>query len=350
MTKKNGRLLALYSAGHFLVDMACGFLLLTLPFPNGDRLLLLLLYNFCAFALQMPFGLIVDRLNRNGLVAAAGLLLTSVSFWCSAAPILCATVLGLGNCLYHIGGGVDVLGYSDRKQWILGVFISPGAIGLFLGTLLSGHHILTIRTGGLILLLLSTAIIVGIHATHSLKKASGNATLSIRPTGRAPLIAILLLFLVVILRSYVGITLYTPWKSGILLPLLAVLGLATGKAAGGFLADRFGARRTALVSLALCSILFLFMENAVCGIVAIFLFNMTMPLTLFAMAGIFPGAHGFAFGTLTFALFLGCVPTFLSLPIPFQGRAWFHALEAVVSLILLIAGLWACRERENCNA
>ncbi len=345
LMKRTGRLLAVYACGHFLVDLSCAFLLLSLSPSGGDRLPVILLYNLCAFALQMPLGLLADRLDRNGAVASAGLVLTSAACLCRSFPLLCAVVLGLGNALYHVGGGVDVLTFSDRKGWMLGVFVSPGAIGLFLGTLLSAHRILPLPMLSLILGVLSAAVIVGLHLARPLGGPSGNADFSIRPTGRAPALAAFCLFLVVILRSYVGVTLHTPWKNGLLLSLLAVLGLAFGKAAGGFLADRFGEMRTAVVSLAICSVLFLFSENAVCGIAAIFLFNMTMPLTLFAMARLFPGARGFAFGALTFALFLGCVPTFLSLPTPFSEQVWFHALEAAVSLILLTVGLTACRER-----
>ena len=37
----------------------------------------------------------------------------------------------------------------------------------------------------------------------------------------------------------------------------------------------------------------------VCGTLAVFLFNMTMPITLWAAARLLPGAKGFAFGLLT---------------------------------------------------
>ena len=33
----------------------------------------------------------------------------------------------------------------------------------------------------------------------------------------------------------------------------------------------------------------------------------------------------------------------LSLPVPFAGEGWWYAAEAILSLILLVAGLLACR-------
>lgn len=338
-------LLALYSAGHFLVDLTCAFLLLTVTAVAGETSwLCLLLYNFCAFALQMPAGLCADRWDRNAAVAVAGFGLTLAAFAAVPIPLLCALLLGIGNCLYHVGGGVDVLHFSENQQWMLGVYVSPGAIGLFLGGLLAQKQLLSLPLGFAILLALTALIALGLHATHSLNKPSGNTPPSIEAKGRAPLVAVMLLLLVVVLRSYVGLTLAFPWKTGIW-SILAVLGVAFGKAAGGFLADRLGAVRASVASLSLCALLFLFSDHAVCGLLALFLFNMTMPLTLFAMARLFPGARGFAFGTLTFALFLGYLPTHLGLSAPFAGQAWWYAAEAVLSLVLLVAGLLACRER-----
>ena len=70
MTRKP--LLALYSIAHFWVDLSCAFLAFRFLSGSPDFLLCLLLYNFCAFALQMPLGIWADGLNRNGLLAAVG--------------------------------------------------------------------------------------------------------------------------------------------------------------------------------------------------------------------------------------------------------------------------------------
>jgi FSR family fosmidomycin resistance protein-like MFS transporter len=67
-----------------------------------------------------------------------------------------------------------------------------------------------------------------------------------------------------------------------------------------------------------------------------FLFNMTMPVTLWATAKIFPGAKGFAFGLLTFGLFLGFLPVYLGIEI---NAPRLFALFAAVSLALLWLGL-----------
>ena len=65
---------------------------------------------------------------------------------------------------------------------------------------------------------------------------------------------------------------------------------------------------------------------------------MTMPVTLWAMARVFPGAKAFAFGFLSFGLFLGFLPVYFSVNLPY-GMSWLYAAVAAASLLLLWAGL-----------
>ncbi len=345
LIRKQAQLLTFYSAGHFLVDLISAFLMisLTLSHPR-EGAFCLLAYNFCSFALQMPAGLVADRLDRNTAMAGAGLLLALFSLVLRPLPLLAAVTVGIGNCLYHVGGGVDVLHFSEKKQWMLGMYVSPGAIGLFLGGCLAREQTVSPLAVGLALLAAGLLLIGGLYKIHPFKRPSGNVPVDVTPVGSAPLLAFFSLFLVVALRSYAGLTQTFAWKSGTWV-VLAVLGLALGKAMGGFLADRFGALPTAAVTLSASAVLYAFSEHAVCGLLAVLLFNMTMPLTLFAMAELFPGARGFAFGTLTFALFLGYLPTWLGLPVPFAGRGWWYAIQALLSLLLLTAGLLAGRKK-----
>ena len=105
----------------------------------------------------------------------------------------------------------------------------------------------------------------------------------------------------------------------------------------GFLGDWLGMRRGAMVSLGMSGLLFLVSGNPLAGTAAVFLFNMTMPMTLWAAAKRLPGGKGFAFGTLTFALFLGFFPAYLGWELP--SGSVTYALGAVLSLVLLWMGL-----------
>ena len=82
--------------------------------------------------------------------------------------------------------------------------------------------------------------------------------------------------------------------------------------------------------------LFLFSAHAVAGAAAIFLFNMTMPITLHALAQRTPGCKGFSFGLLTFALFLGFVPVCLGLTSA-SGSGLLAGLCVLSALLMLPA-------------
>ena len=68
-----------------------------------------------------------------------------------------------------------------------------------------------------------------------------------------------------------------------------------------------------------------------------FLFNMTMPVTLGALGRMLPGVKGFAFGTLTLALFVGLVPI-IAVPSLAGLPPYIYSLAAILSAGLLHFG------------
>ena len=322
-------LLALYSLAHFWVDLSCALLAFRSLSASPDFALCLLLYNFCAFALQMPLGLLADRLDRNGAVAAAGCALVALAYTVPL-PLAAAVTAGVGNALFHLGGGIDTLNTGLDRSAALGIFVSPGAVGLFLGTLWGRGDAAPLWAGPVGLLVLAGAILWLCRRTFGSLR-SGNAPVEAEPAGGSwlPLVP---LFLVVVLRSWMGLGQSFPWKAAWGLPL--VLALALGKAAGGFLMDAVGPRRAAGWSLGLAVALYLLSGAPLPGLLAVFLFNMTMPMTLWAAAQLLPGAKGFGFGLLTFALFVGYLPVYLGWPAVF-GNVWACAAAAALSLALL---------------
>ena len=327
------RMAAVYSIAHFAVDFACAFLMFRSVSASPDWYLCVLLYNFFAFAAQMPLGLIADRLNRNRLLAAAGCIAAGAAYAFWKLPMAAAITAGIGNGMFHIGGGLEVLNMSEKKSAALGVFVSPGALGVYLGTLLG--------KGGAFspaLVLVSPVLAAGaIVAAHRTQPAAIDNTAFSLDCGRSHkiLLAALCMFFVVVLRSYVGLSSNFPWKIGGWATAV-VFAAAIGKTLGGFAADRFGARKTAVFSLGLSALLFMFPQAPLAGVAAVLFFNMSMPLTLWAMAKIFPGAKGFSFGLLTFALFLGFVPVYLGIGSPTPR---LFSAAAAISLLLLWAGL-----------
>ena len=98
--------------------------------------------------------------------------------------------------------------------------------------------------------------------------------------------------------------------------------------------DWLAPRRAAAATLALAAVLYLLSAFPLPGTLAVFLFNMTMPVTLWAVARVMPGAKGFGFGLLTFALFLGFLPVSLGWPSVLTGPVSCAAVT-ILSLALL---------------
>ncbi len=323
------KLLFLYSLAHFWMDLSCALLVFRAFSGSGEAAMCLLLYNFCAFALQMPLGLLADRFGRNGVVAAAGCCLTAAAY-AVPVPVLSAASAGVGNALFHLGGGIDVLNKSGERAWALGIFVSPGALGLFVGTLWGRGARVPLWMGPLGLLALGAAVLWTCRRLFGPELRSGNAPVDVAGANRRWLL--IPLFLVVVLRSYMGLNQAFAWKTA--WAALLTLALALGKTAGGFAMDRFGVKRASAGSLGLAAVLYLLSALPLPGILAVFLFNMTMPVTLWAAARVMPGAKGFAFGLLTFALFLGFLPSFMGWPGLLAGPA-AYSLLAAASLLLL---------------
>jgi len=331
-------MVSIYSITHFLVDFACAFLMFRNIAGTPDGYLCVLLYNFCAFAMQMPIGLLADKLNRNYLVADAGCALVALAFGFAQIPVFATVVMGLGNAFFHIGGGIDVLNISEKRLGALGLFVSPGAFGVYFGTMLGKSGEFPSLFLPLVLLVAAVLIIAVYRNQKGTYPENAEFSLKGINSGRA-LTVIACLFLVVCVRSFVGLAMNFPWKSAGYWGTALICAVVFGKTIGGFAVDRLGLKWMAIISLGLAALLFLLPEIPAVGVAAVLLFNMTMPVTLWALAKTLRGAKGFSFGILTFGLFLGFLPVYLGVNVP-AIYSWGYALLAAVSLLFLVAGLW----------
>ena len=430
------------------MDGACALVMFGRFITKDNGYLYILLYNFCAFALQMPMGVVLDALDADRSEGWDYALATAaLGVFCTIlGAVTHPVILGIGNALFHIGGGVGVT-KADRAErstvssssasflpvgssqdidsaavflpmdtslskgllpeeplpgtWYgqgLGIFVAPGAAGLYLGTLAAKNGVW--ETGFLcvsVLMILICAALwymgklrnkeeaesvsAGAGQREALRQKyagkgsaarecagkgsaarecawkgsaareyAGKGSAERKCTGkesaereyirkvymRPEVLLVLFCMAVVILRSHIGMTVGFPWKTGIAAGTLTVLAVAGGKMAGGFAAAKWGLRKTAAVSLALAALCYLFSTLMPLGLAATFLFNMTMPLTLYWMLCRMPERPGFAFGFLTFALFLGFLPGYFGLVQTFAGNITGCA-GSILSLLLLTA-------------
>ncbi len=338
----------IYSFSHFLVDGICALAMFGNFIPREDGYFFILIYNFCAFALQMPLGVILDFLmekDKHGMInfsflsAMLGIIITFAGAFTHPA------ILGIGNALFHAGGGVGTIledRLENRQGRKLGIFVAPGALGLYLGTLLAKGGMwkeALLGTGILSVLIVIWACMrqrLSPPAQTILKKydigSDGQNKKNAFSFGT--MVSIFCCMTVVILRSCLGMAATFPWKSGGLAGALAVLSIVAGKIAGGFASARYGFQRTVTISLGLAACCYLFSDLMPAGLAALFLFNMTMPITLYWLACCLPKMPGFAFGFLTFALFLGFLPGYFGL-LPQTGGNLVGCAGSVISLLLL---------------
>ena len=331
---------------HFVVDFACVSTMLcavsrVLGESGQDSLefvaLSILLYDIVAFTLQLPVGIVLDKLDKNSYAALLSYALVGAGVLISLFPVallewLAVLLLAVGNALFHSAGGLIVLNISQKHAGPSGIFIATGAIGVFLGTQSAQMERLQIAFSLLVLLFLCALITLVVQKVNKKYWNVHNVAFDIPKFSSNTLLAIALLSLVVALRSYVGMVMAFPWKSEMLLLVLSILGVFAGKALGGVIADRIGFRTTAIFSLIVAATLFVpSWEVPVMGLLGVFFFNFTMSITLASLANILPNAKGTAFGLASFSLAVGALPALLGF------RVEHPVMLSVISLVSALA-------------
>lgn len=290
---------------------------------------LVVAYDLLAFAGQALLGHLVDRHRITRGAILAGILLSAAAVvLLTIEPYSAVAAAGIGNALFHVGAGALSLCVRPGRCAPPGIFVAPGALGLGLGMWIGKRALYHVW---LFLGLLAIALVYAIFSKNpKLPLGEHSPTLKIN----APYRIMGLLLLSIALRSLVG------YAGGYACPKLAwipaafALAAFAGKGLGGIAADRWGWIRTSMVALLISAPLIAFFGRTPALLIpGLFFFQMTMPVTLVAIAAIIPARPGFAFGLACLVLVLGALPTFFP---------WVHAYyspPAFLTLILLSAGV-----------
>lgn len=323
----------LLSMSHFFVDFLCTALLAArLDTPDAESIILLaILYNALAFAFQLPLGALGDLLDGRRIFTAAGCALVAVGSFLSSALLMCLCI-GLGNALFHVGGGREALQKSEGKAAAVGHFVAPGAVGIFLGPRLA--HLLWLRRYWLPGILLILAVLL------LLQSPQFHRSIPKRPLSRLRLAGILgCMFFTVFLRSYMGTVLQYSFLTHAFSACCFTLCVFGGKFLGGSLADRFGVLPFSTAAQVACVVCFtLSVKFPLLAYPGIFLFNTTMAITATELYRCLPQFPGTMFGLTTLALFLGVLPRLLGVANIFFNW-WGLALLSVASASFLLGGL-----------
>ena len=249
--------------------------------------------------MQLPIGILADKINMNAVCSAIGCILVAIAFEFANYGIISCLIAVIGNAMFYVGGGIDVLNISNKKATLSRIFVSTGAMGIFLGG--KSASIGFDKYYIVILILLISAISL-LWLYNKIKNSINNSKIKAIKLTKNEWIAIECIFITVCIRSYVGIILTFTWKSTFIFALLSIFGVVLGKMLSGIIGDKIGYDKIS-ISLLISAIYFIFsFANPIIGILAIWLFNMTMPITLICLSNIFDNNKGLAFGLLTLAL------------------------------------------------
>jgi FSR family fosmidomycin resistance protein-like MFS transporter len=318
------------SANHFLVDFVCGYLVFSAlvheQLTPGHFYYLVILYGLLAFGFQPLFGLIIDYLQTPYYffkLSLITLIIAVIIFYFD--PVIGITICALANAMFHVSAGTISLNITPDRTTAPGIFVAPGAIGLFLGIWLGKIY------PDHILLLIIAIIIISIFVLNNLPKISINYhEKNIKRNSKYYLILIGLL-LVISLRSVIGLSLNYDWKTNIILALILVLFISIGKAVLGIMADRISWLKISVISILLSiPLLYLGKWYPPLAFLGAFFDQVTMPVALVAVSMLWPGRPGWAFGLPCAALIFGGIFTFLAF-----GKNIFPLLP-YLSLIQLI--------------
>lgn len=321
------------SLSHLFVDMACFFVLykyvanISLSIDVDVNVfigVMFLTYNFIAFGLQFLFGYLYDTFPKIKM-SFLGVTFVIVGVSISIFPVVAMILVALGNAMFHVGGGSDTLieskGFSES-----GVFVSFGAIGVYVGTFLGKN------TASLAVVILPLVICAAAELFFSFLPKNERSPLKVLNKKISFTLTLCILFVAITIRAFLGNALQKPDDSA-MFSFIAVLCVFLGKFIGGFAADLLSPKKTVLIALTLSSIFAVFYRNEYCYLASILLFNVAMPITLYGLYSALPKNPGLAFGLSTLALLIGTIPIFF---VAFDG---FGYIAFIVSSLLVALGL-----------
>ncbi|HEY9061483.1 MAG TPA: hypothetical protein VIO64_13395 [Pseudobacteroides sp.] len=213
--------LAIYAITHFFVD-ATTIAALFYCHKETNFPILIVTYNLLAFGLQPLLGLACDAFKKPAAAAALGCIISGLSVLLTDAPFIAICLAGIGNALFHVGGGMISLSLRPGKASVPGLFVAPGALGVLVGTL-SGKNSHDIK---LILLIFLAAAIIMILSS---KAPEINYKIPSGINCRFFEVIMLLLLISISIRSMIGLALDFPWKSNLNLLCMLTLSVFLGK-------------------------------------------------------------------------------------------------------------------------
>ena len=312
MEKTQERLLPwAYFFIHGLMEVVC-FSILYDKFGLGLSFIVAIVYDYFAFATQGLAGQLNSTFRKVD-IGSVGVVLMTVSIFMTRAEqesvaLAGIAVLGLGNAFLHEAGAIATTVCSDGKLFPSALFVGGGSFGLIVGQTLGAagisHYVL------LAIMIIIEALVL---ATNKMWLKEGPIPqFDLVKRKRADWVIIMVAFGVTAVRSFIGYAIPISWKKELWQAFLLFFIMGIGKAAGGYLTDRFGAKKVGVWA-SLLSIPFLLAGRQMMwiSIIGVFLFSLIMSITFGMLLSVIKNNPGLAFGVTTLGLFVGMLPVLL---------------------------------------
>lgn len=327
--KKKIFIVSTYAICHFIVDFLCALFIVNLLGNLNNAYnywIAILLYNFFAFAFQVPLGTIIDKLKIKNYIGICGItLISGVYLLCFENILLSSIVLGIGNALFHLEGGINIYKISEKKSALNGIFVSSGALGIFLGmnlrlTIMWLPFFLIILA--IIMLFIVSEFVFENYKVEKQKKYNKKDVICI----------IMLIGISIIVRSIVGTSLLYTWKVTFMQGLIFTIGIVLGKFLGGIIADKFGFDKIINISFIVSGITLLLGYNySAFGYLGILLFNLPMAITLTMLENVLENKIGLAVGLNTMFLFIGFLVKYLDIKVQNEIIVLGNIMVAIIT-------------------
>ena len=322
---------------HFALEVIC-FQFYTQFFASLEiAALMALLYDILAFFPQFFIGGLSEKLPKLpiGLLGAVMVLLGGLGAFFDTDIIRMTGffVLSAGNAFVHVGGAKATLFTCKNKIAPSAVFVSGGSFGIITGKLLGAND----KPFAIGFLIMFAGSILIYFADRLCEKAQmSHPDIKMADIRKNTGVVILLAFFVVSVRGLMSYSIPTSWNKTALQSICLYAMMGIGKGLGGILSDKFGAKKTALISTALSLPLLILGGNIMwVSLIGVALFSMTMATTLGILVSAAPKHPLMAYGVTTTGLLAGTIPAFYPAVNRFISNIGFLAVLTVVCFAAL---------------
>ena len=290
-----------YSIIHFLVDFfVMGFAISVRNTGITDSILITILYNAIVFGLELPLGILVNRFDKRSLLAGAGCLIVVpgifLGSYCNICYIVGMLIACLGSSLFHVSCGSHILDKKESKGFDLGMFISAGAVAVYLGQQFGAFGISAV---GMWIMLASGIYLMVVPFPYQV-------TTTERPKAEGTELIIFGCVMLFLVKGFLDLMSVFSWKADFSWGLACAVAIFAGQFVGAVLIDKFGLRKTGLTGTLIACILSVFAGFVpVLGIIMFFFMVFMMPVGIMSLNRYINGSM--AFGLVKCMIFLGCM-------------------------------------------